>query len=117
LRVPPSNHFESCAAILRGPFDRVNQEWRSIFRWDGKRGEAVGAYLDDHTFDESETNHADDGTQAVYVAQTLTEEFMEPISLAQGVLAGAMGVQRKHVNDRAGNSPDFWLNVQRRSNL
>ena len=60
---------------------------------------------------------------------------MEPMGLTQGVLAEAMGVQRKHVNElcnnrRAvtaptalilarvfGNSPDFWLNVQRRSDL
>jgi addiction module HigA family antidote len=57
------------------------------------------------------------------------------MGLTQGVLAAAMGVQRKHVNElcnnrRAvmaptalvlarvfGNSPDFWLNVQRRSDL
>jgi addiction module HigA family antidote len=65
----------------------------------------------------------------------LTEEFMEPMGLTQGVLAEAMGVQRKHVNELCndrrnvtaptalilarvfGNSPDFWLNVQRRGDL
>jgi len=69
------------------------------------------------------------------VGEMLIEEFMEPMGLTQGVLAKAMGVQRKHVNElcngrRAvtaptalilarvfGNSPDFWLNVQRRSDL
>ena len=69
------------------------------------------------------------------VGEILTQEFMEPIALTQGALAKAMGVQRKHVNElcnnrRAvtaptalifarvfGNSPDFWLNVQRRSDL
>jgi addiction module HigA family antidote len=69
------------------------------------------------------------------VGEILTEEFMEPVGLTQGALAGAMGVQRKHVNElcndrRAvtaptalilarvfGNSPDFWLYVQRRSDL
>ena len=58
------------------------------------------------------------------VGEILIEEFMEP-----------MGVQRKHVNELCnnrrnvtaatalilarvfGNSPDFWLNVQRRSDL
>ena len=58
-----------------------------------------------------------------------------PMGLTQSALARAMGVQRKHVNElcnqrRAvtaataltlarvfGNSPDFWLNVQRRSDL
>jgi antitoxin HigA-1 len=69
------------------------------------------------------------------VAEILLEEFMAPMGLTQGALAEAMGVQRKHVNElcndrRAvtaptalilarvfGNSPDFWLNVQRRSDL
>ncbi len=69
------------------------------------------------------------------VGEILTKEFMEPMGLTQGALAEAMGVQRKHVNElckerRAvtaptalilarvfGNSPDFWLNVQRRSDL
>ena len=69
------------------------------------------------------------------VGEILIEEFMEPMSLTQGALAEAMGVQRKHVNElcndrRAvtaptalilarvfGNSPDFWLNVQRRTDL
>ena len=69
------------------------------------------------------------------VGEILIEEFMEPLGLTQAALAEAMGVQRKHVNElcnerRAvtaptalilarvfGNSPDFWLNVQRRSDL
>ena len=51
LRVPPSNHFER----LRGKLDglhsiRVNSQWRLIFRWDGRRGEASGVYLDDHSY-------------------------------------------------------------------
>jgi addiction module HigA family antidote len=69
------------------------------------------------------------------VGEILIEEFMAPMGLTQGALAEAMGVQRKHVNElckarRAvtaptalilarvfGNSPDFWLNAQRRSEL
>jgi addiction module HigA family antidote len=69
------------------------------------------------------------------VGEVLVEEFMRPMGLTQAALAEAMGVQRKHVNElckgrRAvtaptalilarvfGNSPDFWLNVQRRSDL
>lgn len=69
------------------------------------------------------------------VGEILIEQFMEPMGLTQVALAEAMGVQRKHVNElcndrRAvtaptalilarvfGNSPDFWLNVQRRSDL
>jgi addiction module HigA family antidote len=71
----------------------------------------------------------------VSVGEILTEEFMQPMGLTQTALAGAMGVQRKHVNELCndrrnvtaptalilarvfGNSPDFWLNVQRRSDL
>ena len=69
------------------------------------------------------------------VGEILIEEFMKPMGLTQGALAEAMGVQRKHVNElcnqrRAvtaptalilarvfGNSADFWLNAQRRSDL
>ena len=69
------------------------------------------------------------------IGEILVEEFMQPLRLTQGALAAAMGVQRKHVNElcngkRAvtaptapilarvfGNTPDFWLNVQRRSDL
>jgi len=69
------------------------------------------------------------------VGEILIEEFMEPMGLTQGALATAMGVQRKHVNELCndrrsvtaptalilarvfGNSPEFWLNVQRRSDL
>ena len=69
------------------------------------------------------------------VLEILVEEFMKPMGLTQGALAEAMGVQRKHVNELCndrrdvtaatalilarvfGNSPDFWLNVQRRTEL
>ena len=66
------------------------------------------------------------------VAEILSEEFMQQTGLTQ---AEAMGVQRKLVNELCnnrrnvtaatalilarvfGNSPDFWLNVQRRNDL
>ena len=69
------------------------------------------------------------------VGEMLTEEFMEPLGLTQGALAEVMDVQRKHVNELCNNrrnvtaatalilarvfgtSPDFWLNVQRRSDI
>lgn len=71
----------------------------------------------------------------VSVGEILVAEFMEPMGLTQAALADAMGVQRKHVNQLCsarrtitastalilarvfGNSPDFWLNVQRRNDL
>ena len=69
------------------------------------------------------------------VGEILIEEFMTPMGLTQAALAEAMGVPRKHVdelcNDRRSvtaptalilarvfdNSPDFWVNVQRRNDL
>jgi len=69
------------------------------------------------------------------VCEIMLEEFMQPLGLTQAALAKAMGVQRKHVNELCnnrrnvtaptalilarvfGNSPDFWLNVQRRGDL
>ena len=71
----------------------------------------------------------------VTVGEILVEEFLTPMRLTQGQLAEAMAVPRKHVNElcndrRAvtaptalilsrvfGNSPEFWLNVQRRCDL
>jgi addiction module HigA family antidote len=71
----------------------------------------------------------------VSVGEMLTEEFLKPLGITQGALAEAMGVQRRLVNElcndrRAitadtalmlarvfGNSPDFWLNLQRRVDL
>jgi antitoxin HigA-1 len=69
------------------------------------------------------------------IGEILREEFMEPLGLTQGALADAMGVQRKHVNELCndrrnvtaatalilarvfGNSAEFWLNIQRRTDL
>ena len=69
------------------------------------------------------------------VGEILIEEFMKPMNLTQIALAKAMGVQRKHVNELCngrrtvtaptalilarvfGNSAEFWLNAQRRSDL
>ncbi|MHB1023161.1 MAG: HigA family addiction module antitoxin [Acidobacteriaceae bacterium] len=71
----------------------------------------------------------------VSVGEMLTTEFLEPLELTQSDLAQRMGVPRKHINElcrnrRAitadtalmlarvfGNSPDFWLNLQRRNDL
>jgi len=71
----------------------------------------------------------------VSVGEMLVEEFLTPMKLTQGALAEAMGVERKLVNEicngrRAvtadtalmlsrvfGNSAEFWLNVQRRTDL
>ena len=69
------------------------------------------------------------------VGEILTEEFMSPMGLTQQDLADAMGVPRKHVNELCndrrsvtaptalilgrvfGNSPEFWLNIQRRNDI
>ena len=65
----------------------------------------------------------------------LVEEFLQPFGATQGELADALGVPRKHVNELCNdkrsitvptalmlarvfdNSPEFWLNVQRRTDL
>jgi addiction module HigA family antidote len=65
----------------------------------------------------------------------LVEEFLEPLGMSQTELAELSGLPRKHVNElcrdrRAvtadtalilarvfGNSADFWLNTQRRTDL
>jgi proteic killer suppression protein len=51
LRTPPSNHFEKLRGELKGLHSiRVNKQWRLIFAWNGRRGEASGVYLDDHSY-------------------------------------------------------------------
>ena len=69
------------------------------------------------------------------VAEILVEEFMAPLGLTQAVLAEAMGMPRKYVNELCNGrrnitvptalildrvfdtSADFWLNLQRRNDL
>ncbi len=71
----------------------------------------------------------------VTVGQILVQEFLDPMGLTQSALAQKTGLPRKHVNelcrDRRAitadtalilartfeNSPDFWLNTQRRTDL
>ena len=71
----------------------------------------------------------------VTVGVMLVEEFLDPLGLTQTELAQRSGLPRKHVNElcrdrRAvtadtalilarvfGNSADFWLNTQRRTDL
>jgi addiction module HigA family antidote len=71
----------------------------------------------------------------VTVGTILVEEFLEPMALTQSELAKRSGLPRKHVNElcrdrRAvtadtalilsrvfGNSADFWLNTQRRTDI
>ncbi len=51
LQSPPSNHFEKLRGNLAGFHAvRVNDKWRLVFRWDGRRGAAEGLYLDDHSY-------------------------------------------------------------------
>lgn len=69
------------------------------------------------------------------VGEVLVEEFIRPLGITQQKLADAMGVPRKHVNELCRNkrsisidtalilakvfrnSPEFWLNLQRRIDL
>lgn len=69
------------------------------------------------------------------IAEILVKQFMRPLDLTQAALAAGMSVQRKHVNELRngkrsvtaptalilarvfGDTPDFWLNVQRCSDL
>jgi len=51
LRVPPSNHFEKLRGKLDGLYSiRVNRQWRLVFEWNSRGGEATGVYLDDHSY-------------------------------------------------------------------
>ncbi|MEW6594381.1 MAG: HigA family addiction module antitoxin [Thermodesulfobacteriota bacterium] len=71
----------------------------------------------------------------VSVGEMLGEEFLKPRGITQAQLASAMGVSRRTVNELCtdkrsitadtalmlamvfGNTPDFWLNLQRRNDI
>jgi len=73
--------------------------------------------------------------QPISVGEMITEEYLIPLDLTQGKLAQAMGVSRKTVNELCTgkrtatvdtalmlakvfeNTPDFWLNLQRRNDI
>jgi addiction module HigA family antidote len=73
--------------------------------------------------------------QPVSVGEMITDEYLEPLRITQGKLAQAMGVSRKTVNELCTgkravtvdtalllakvfeNTPDFWLNLQRRNDI
>jgi addiction module HigA family antidote len=73
--------------------------------------------------------------QPVSVGEMIIEEFMVPLEITQGQLAKAMGVSRRTVNEICtnkrsitvdtalmlakvfNNTPDFWLNLQRRNDI
>ena len=73
--------------------------------------------------------------QPISVGEMITEEYLVPLELTQGKLAQAMGVSRKTVNELCTgkrtvtvdtalmlakvfeNTPDFWLNLQRRIDI
>jgi toxin HigB-1 len=51
LRAPPGNHLEKLQGSLEDFHSiRVNKQWRIVFQWDRVRSEAVGVYLDDHSY-------------------------------------------------------------------
>jgi len=73
--------------------------------------------------------------QPVSVGEMITAEYLEPLEITQGQLANAMGVSRRTVNELCTgkrtvtvdtalmlakvfeNTPDFWLNLQRRNDI
>src|SRR6266478_5636841 len=135
LRVPPSNHFEKLRGKLAGRHSiRINnqpaaglplerQPWRGGGRLSGRPQLQMRLTM------------LTTKRKPATIGEILVEEFMQPMGLTQAALAEAMGVQRKHVNELCnnrrnvtaatalilvrvfGNSPDFWLNVQRRGDL
>ncbi len=73
--------------------------------------------------------------QPVSIGEIIKEEYLTPLKITQEKLATAMGVSRKTVNEICNgrravtvdsalllakafeNTPDFWLNMQRRSDI
>lgn len=73
--------------------------------------------------------------QPVSIGEIIKEEYLKPLQITQEQLATAMSVSRKTVNEICNgkravtvdsalllakafeNTPDFWLNMQRRSDI
>ena len=71
----------------------------------------------------------------ISVGEMITEEYLKPLNITQGQLAQTMGVSRRTVNELCTgkrsvtvdsalmlakvfeNTPDFWLNMQRRIDI
>jgi antitoxin HigA-1 len=134
LRSPPSNHFEKLAGKLKALHSiRVNQQWRLILNGTLQKVSRVRSIWIITVTNEAFmiiTKRA-----PVRVGEILTEEFLLPLGLTQQALADAMAVPRKHVSELCNNrrsvtadtalmlarvfgtSADFWLNIQRRTDL
>jgi addiction module HigA family antidote len=128
LRVPPSNHFEKLRGNLTG-LHSIRWSSGGMAAVERQRGLSRRPQLP------MRRSMLMTKRKPATVGEILVEEFMQPMGLTQAALAEAMGVQRKHVNELCnnrrnvtaatalilarvfGNSPDFWLNVQRRTDL
>jgi addiction module HigA family antidote len=135
LRAPPSNHFEKLRCAARSPaFIRSESTGAGVCCSVGTAQKAAP------TTCTWTTTVIGDGMlttkrKPVSVGEILGEEFLRPLGLTQTALAEAMGAPRKHVNELCndrrrvtaatalilaavfGNTPDFWLNAQRRIDL
>jgi antitoxin HigA-1 len=135
LRAPPSNRFEKLRGNLAGYHSiRVNNgDWCFTgTAVEARRPASISTII---ATGEKRRAMVTTKRKPATVGEILIEEFMRPLGLTQSALAEAMGVQRKHVNELCnnhrnvtaatalilarvfGNTPDFWLNVQRRTDL
>jgi hypothetical protein len=55
----------------------------------------MGVYFDDNSYGEVRQTMLTTKPQPATVGEILSEEFLQPLGLTQGMLAKAMGVQRK----------------------
>jgi addiction module HigA family antidote len=98
-------------------------------------GEKLKMCISITTVTDEEKNMITINRQPVSVGEMIKTEFMEPLNLTQDGLAKVMMVSRKTVSDLCnnqrtitvdtalilakvfGNTPDFWLNLQKRNDI
>ena len=98
-------------------------------------GEKLAVCISITTVTDEEEGMITTNRQPVSVGEMMITEFLEPLNLTQDGLAKVMMVSRKTVNELCnnkrtitvdtalilakvfGNSPDFWLNLQKRNDI
>jgi addiction module HigA family antidote len=138
LRVPPGSRLHALKGDRAGQHAIcVNDQWRICFRF--KDGDAHDVeFCDYHELERlamSIPNTRPRERRPIHPGEILREDFLPEYGLSVTALAAAAGVSRQSINEllrerRAvtpemalrlgklfGNSPEFWLNLQRSVDL
>ena len=128
LRVPPGNRLEKLGGERRGQHSiRINDQWRIC-----SDGEMTAPGRRDRRLP-LRKDMARNRMRPIHPGEILSEEFLVPLGMSAHALSQAIHVPATRVNDIVnrkrgvtadtalslaryfGNSPEFWLNLRRRT--